>query len=239
MNEKLSHLNTDNNNLKNLTSSKIVFPLFEISELSCRFKDFSTLSNDCKIIIPTLISKYHQKYLTKNKGYNDITRIYTILWWASYWKWWDTWKWGHLGLDIATSKWTPVYAIADGEVIIAKTDLALWKIITIKHNINWNILFSNYWHLSEIFIKKWDKVNVGNKIWEVWSTGNSNWNHLHFQIDKDTPFHPYYYDYNKCPHSYFDIMEKGICFDELKKNTIDPIVFFEKYWTNINLYTDL
>jgi len=50
---------------------------------------------------------------------------------------------------------------------------------------------------------------------------------LHFQIDLDTPFHPYYYDYNKCPYSYYELSENGRCQSELLKNTIDPLLFLE------------
>jgi len=50
---------------------------------------------------------------------------------------------------------------------------------------------------------------------------------LHFQIDLDTPFHPYYYDYSKCPYSFSQISESDICFDELTTNTVDPLAFLE------------
>jgi len=40
-------------------------------------------------------------------------------------------------------------------------------------------------------------------------------------------YHPIYYDYNSCPYSYYDISEKWVCFDELEKITIDPLLFLE------------
>lgn len=89
-------------------------------------------------------------------------------------------------VDIATAKWTPVYAISEGTVIIASELNMLWNTVAIKHTINWKEVVSSYSHMSLIDAKKWDKVKAWTKIWEVWSTWNSTGNHLHFQIDIDT-----------------------------------------------------
>ncbi len=221
-------------------NDSIVFPLDEISKLNCRFDDFQKLSSNCKMKVLVLKSKDYSKYINKNGWYNDYTRLYTVLWWSSYKYWWDVWHWWHIWVDIATSKWTPVYAIADWEVKIAKSMLWLWNTISINHKIRGKFVSSNYGHLSKILVKKWQWVKAGEKIWEVWSTGNSTWNHLHFQIDLDTKFHPYYYWRKECPYSYYDITEKWVCFNELQKNTIDPIVFFETKWKvldKVKIYT--
>ena len=207
--------------------SEIVYPLQEISKLDCRFQDFDTLSSDCKQKLPVLKTKDYAKYAAKNGGYNDYTRLYTVLWWASYKYGWDVWHGGHIGTDIATAKGTPIYSMADGTVIHSKTDVALWKMVSIEHYIDGKKIVSNYAHMSEIIAKKWQKVKAGQLIWKVGSTGNSTGNHLHFQLDLDTPFHPYYYSYNNCPYSYYKITEDWVCFDELEKNTIDPLKFLE------------
>lgn len=210
-----------------VNSSDIIYPLKEISTLDCRFNDFADLTSGCKQNLPVLKTKDYNKYATKDWGYNDFTRIYTMLWWTSYKYGWDIWNGGHIWTDIATSKWTPVYAIADWKVIQAKNDISLWNYVSIEHTIKWKTIVSNYAHLSVIWVKAWSKIKVGDKIWEVWSTWNSTWNHLHFQIDLVTPFHPYYYDYNKCPFSYYEISENWVCNKELAKNTIDPLLFLE------------
>ncbi len=212
------------------SSLKIIYPLKQISKLECRFKDFKDLSASCKQDLPILKTKDYVKYASLNWGYNDFTRTYTMLSWASYKYGWDVWNGWHIWTDIATSKWTPVYSMADWKVIAAKTDVFLWKLISIEHTIRWKTIVSNYAHLSQIWVKVWNKVKVWTKIWEVWSTWNSTWNHLHFQIDLDTPFHPYYYDYNKCPYSYYELSENGRCQSELLKNTIDPLLFLETAW---------
>jgi len=218
-------------------SDKVIYPLKEISTLDCRFNDFIDLSSSCKQNLPILKTKDYKKYASEDWGYNDYTRIYTMLWWASYKYGWDVWNGGHIWTDIATAKWTPVYSIANWTVIHAKNDVFLWNFVSIQHTIRWKTIVSNYAHLSKIWVKVWDKVSVGNKIWEVWSTWNSTWNHLHFQIDLVTPFHPYYYDYNKCPFSYYELSENWACDEELAKNTIDPLLFLETQWAVLDNIT--
>jgi len=208
-------------------NNDIIYPLKQISKLKCRFEDFDTLSSDCKRDLPILKTKDYNKYIKENWGYNEFTRIYTVLWGSSYKYGWDKGYGGHTGVDIATAKWTPVYNIAEWTVIVAKTDPSRGKVVSIKHTIKWKEITSNYAHLSKINVKKWQKVKVGLKIWEVGSTGNSTGNHLHFQLDLKYSFHPYYYSWKACPYSYYKITESGICFDELATYTLDPLEFLE------------
>lgn len=212
------------------SKDELVFPLKQISKLECRFEEFDTLSSSCKQALPKLSPDDYNKYATKNGGYNDFTRIYTVLWGASYKYGWDVWNGWHQGTDIATAKGTPVYTIADGKVIEAWSDIAWGKYVSIEHTLDGKTFISNYAHLSEINVNKGQTVGVSDKIGEVWSTGNSTWNHLHFQIDLPSTSHPYYYDWNACPYSYYEITEKWVCFDELDKHTFDPLVFLESNW---------
>ena len=209
------------------SSDTVIYPIKEISKLECRFQDFDTLASNCKTTLPILYSKDYNKYAKQNNWYNDFTRIYTVLWGASYKYGWDVWSGGHQGTDIATAKGTPVYSIADWVVIESDSDVGWGNYVSIEHEINGKKVISNYAHLATRDVKKWDIVDVGDKIGGVWSTGNSTGNHLHFQIDLPSIFHPYYYDYKKCPYGYYEITEKGVCFDELQKNTYDPLVFLE------------
>ena len=209
------------------SKDELVFPLKEISKLECRFEDFDTLSSSCKQTLPKLTPDNYAKYASKNGGYNDFTRIYTVLWGSSYKYGWDVGNGGHQGTDIATAKGTPVYSIADWRVIEAWNDIAWGNYISVEHTLNGKTFISNYAHLSKLNVSKWESVDVGEKIWEVGSTGNSTWNHLHFQIDLPSAFHPYYYDWSACPYSYYEITEQGVCFDELDKNTFDPLAFLE------------
>jgi len=60
--------------------TKIIYPLSEISDLGCRFQKFSDLTSSCKQEFPVLKSKDYKKYAENNGGYNNYTRIYTVLW---------------------------------------------------------------------------------------------------------------------------------------------------------------
>ena len=219
--------------------SNIVFPLKTVAKLECRFNDFDTLWNDCLEDLPILKTSDYKKYATENDGYNKFTRRYTVLWWASYKYWWDVWYGWHMWVDIVTAKWTPVYATADWEVINAKTGSAEWNFVSIKHNINWKTIVSNYLHLSEYLVSKGQTVRAWDLIWRVWSTWNSTWNHLHFQIDTLTTFSPTYYRKEFCPHSYYEITETGACFDELERITIDPLLFLETNWAILNSHENI
>lgn len=208
-------------------SPKIVYPLQEVAKLECRYELFSDLDSKCKETLKILKTSDYQKYADQNDWYNEYTRRYSVLWWASYTYWWDVWNWWHMWVDIATAEWTPVYAMADWEVIIAQNKLEFWNLISIKHDINWKKIVSNYAHLSKIDVKVWEKINAWEKIWEVWSTWNSTWNHLHFQVDLQTKSSPTYYSYETCPYSYNDIINNWKCYSELQNLTVDPLEFLE------------
>jgi len=208
-------------------SDTVVYPLKEISKLECRFQDFDDLSSNCKQSLPILNTDDYVKYSKLNDGYNDYTRLYTVLWGSSYTYGWDVGHGGHIWTDIATAKGTPVYTIADGTVLYSKNDTALWNMVSVKHYINGKSIVSTYAHMSKLLVKAGDTLRAWDMIWKVWSTWNSTWNHLHLQIDLAAPFYPYYYDYNACPYSYYTISETGKCFSELEKHSIDPLLFLE------------
>lgn len=97
-------------------------------------------------------------------------------------------------MDIATAQGTPVQSIGDGE-IISSGWLAGWgNAVSIKHTLaDGKAIYSNYAHLSKTSVTKGTIVKAGTKIGEVGNTGNSEGNHLHFQIDTSNQAHPYYY----------------------------------------------
>ncbi len=224
-----------NPNMARGDSEKIVYPLKEVSSLNCRYQKFSELSSDCKEDLQILHTRDYKKYAENSGWYNDYTRRYTVLWWASYKYGWDQWNGWHMWTDIATSEWTPVYAMADWEVIIAEKQIEFWNLVSIKHKINWKTIVSDYGHLSLISVESWDKVLAWDKIWEVWSTWNSTWNHLHFQIDlPSSQYYPAYYSYKTCPYTYNEISESPVCFEELQRITVDPLAFLETSGSILN-----
>jgi len=217
-------------NTTNATINKVIYPLKQVAKLNNRFIDYNNLKSSEKQNFPILNTKDYSKFIKKDWWFNEYTRRYTELWWASYKYGWDVWFGWHEGTDIVSSKWTPVYSIADWKVIVAKKALWWGYVVTVEHFMYWKKVFSNYAHMSKISVKKWQIIKAWIKVWEVWSTWNSTWNHLHLQIDLDTPFHPYYYSRKTCPYSYREITEKWVCFDDLTANTIDPLLFIETNW---------
>ncbi len=215
-------------------SQEIMYPLQQVAKLECRYEKFADLDSKCKENLKILKTDDYQKYADLNEWYNEYTRRYTVLRWSSYTYWWDLWNWWHMWVDIATSEWTPVYAMADWEIIIAQNKLEFWNLISIKHEINWKKVVSNYAHLSKIDVKVWEEIKAWDKIWEVWSTWNSTWNHLHFQIDVTTKSSPAYYSYDTCPYSYNDIVNNWKCFQDLQNLTVDPLAFLETSGTILN-----
>lgn len=208
-------------------NAELVYPIAEMSKVDCRFSDFSTLSNECKMELPILKTSDYTKY--KN-DYSLYRRVYTILWWSTYNYGWDVWNGWHQWVDIATSKWTPVYSITDWKVVQAWFLAWRGNNVKIEHMVNWRKIYSNYSHLSAINVSLWDNVKTKTKIWEVWSTWNSFWNHLHFQIDLATSGSGPRYRSNCMEKNYDKIVNSDVCFSQLNNNTIDPLLFLETGW---------
>lgn len=87
----------------------------------------------------------------------------------------------HSGIDVAANKGTDICAAIGGEVITASTDTAYGKYIMIKTD----NMVTLYAHCSELKVKKGQKVNQGEVIAKVGSTGWSTGPHLHFEIRLD------------------------------------------------------
>ena len=85
----------------------------------------------------------------------------------------------HTGLDIASKKGTTIKATASGTVIFAATSGSYGKLVKIDHG---NNVQTWYGHCNTINTKVGTKVEAGDKIATVGSTGNSTGPHLHFEI---------------------------------------------------------
>ena len=87
----------------------------------------------------------------------------------------------HLGLDIAAPKGTPVVATADGVVALAHADMFFTGgTVIIDHGLGVNSIYS---HLSEISVKRGDRVAQGAPIGAVGSTGRSTGPHLDWRVN--------------------------------------------------------
>ncbi len=88
----------------------------------------------------------------------------------------------HPGLDFKGRKGDPVKSTADGRVVIAGWFQGYGKCVKIKHKNNLETL---YGHLSKINVKVGQKVNTGQIVGRVGSTGDSTGNHLHYEVRKN------------------------------------------------------
>jgi LysM repeat protein len=89
---------------------------------------------------------------------------------------------GYNGVDLATYVGAPIFASAEGDVIVAmKTGWngGYGKYIVISHSNNTQTLYA---HASETLVNPGDHVVRGQIIGLVGSTGKSTGSHLHFEI---------------------------------------------------------
>ena len=87
----------------------------------------------------------------------------------------------HYGIDIANIEGTEVISPSDGVIVLAEKDLFFsGGTIIISHGMG---LTSSLLHLSEIFVSVGDKVNIGEKIGRVGSTGRSTGPHLDWRME--------------------------------------------------------
>lgn len=90
---------------------------------------------------------------------------------------------GHYGIDIGAPKGTNIFAADGGVVVYVKYGKTSYGYeIVIDHG---NSYETRYGHCSKILVKVGDKVEKGDVIGQVGSTGNSTGNHCHFEIIKD------------------------------------------------------
>lgn len=100
----------------------------------------------------------------------------------------------HKGLDISTSKLSPILAPADGVVSSVRWDHGYGKILTINHDYG---LKTRYAHLEESLVKKGQYVKRGQKIALVGNTGRTTGPHLHYEVHLNgAPVNPLRYILN-------------------------------------------
>lgn len=85
----------------------------------------------------------------------------------------------HTGLDIATSTGTPIKVVASGTVTCATNKGAYGNIVKVNHG---NGVETWYAHTSKMYVTEGQKVEAGEVIATVGSTGNSTGPHLHLEI---------------------------------------------------------
>ncbi|MCE5300887.1 MAG: M23 family metallopeptidase [Spirochaetia bacterium] len=88
--------------------------------------------------------------------------------------------WRHKGLDLAAPKGTKVHASNNGTVMTASTTKMYGIIVIIDHGAG---IYTMYFHLNRVFVKKGMNVKKGDIIAEVGNTGISTGPHLHWQVN--------------------------------------------------------
>lgn len=92
------------------------------------------------------------------------------------------WRWGrmHNGIDIAAPIGTPIYAAASGEVIYAGWHAyGFGNLVKVRH---YDGSITLYAHNNRILVHRGQRVEQGEQISEMGSTGYSTGPHLHFEI---------------------------------------------------------
>lgn len=85
----------------------------------------------------------------------------------------------HRGIDIANKTGTPIYAAAEGEVVLTGYDKEYGKIIKIRHDDKFE---TRYGHLHTFKVAIGDQVRKGQIIALMGSTGMSTGPHLHYEV---------------------------------------------------------
>lgn len=94
----------------------------------------------------------------------------------------------HTGIDIRVPLDTPVYAMADGIVIISESYPNYGNLIGIDHGCG---IISLYAHNSKLLVLEGEWVKKGQMITRSGSTGYSTGPHLHFEVRKNgKPINP-------------------------------------------------
>lgn len=88
----------------------------------------------------------------------------------------------HTGIDLAAGYGSSIYAFAEGTVADAAYDNSYGYYVKLLHEDNFVTIYA---HCSSLCVEAGDKVETGEKIALVGSTGDSTGNHLHFEMRKD------------------------------------------------------
>jgi murein DD-endopeptidase MepM/ murein hydrolase activator NlpD len=88
----------------------------------------------------------------------------------------------HPGFDLAAKAGTPVAAAAGGTVSHAGPAGTYGNLVTVRHD---NGFETRYAHLSAVTVKAGDRVEAGQQLGNVGTTGYSTGPHLHFELRHD------------------------------------------------------
>jgi len=113
----------------------------------------------------------------------------------------------HAGLDFSAPQGTPIYATADGVVTTAgNTSNGYGNHVVINHGYGYETL---YGHMVRVKTRPGARVNRGDLIGYVGSTGKSTGPHCHYEVHKNgQKLDPVYFFYNDLSPQQFDQLLK-------------------------------
>lgn len=85
----------------------------------------------------------------------------------------------HYGIDLATTGGEDILAVKSGTVVLSAYKGSYGNLVIIEHEDGYK---TYYTHCSRLNVNQGEKVNQGDVIAQVGSTGNSTGPHLHFEI---------------------------------------------------------
>ncbi|MFP3014688.1 MAG: murein DD-endopeptidase MepM [Arsenophonus sp.] len=85
----------------------------------------------------------------------------------------------HQGVDFSMPVGTPILAVGDGEVIVAKYSGVAGNFIAIRHGRQYT---TRYMHLRKLLVKVGQKVKISQRIALSGNTGRTTGPHLHYEL---------------------------------------------------------
>lgn len=185
---------------KNLSGR--LYSLFEILGISYQEDALGQLSQDQESLVSGLdniearmgnISNYIQNF---KKTFSEIPSIFPLV----TRKYWFTSPFGqrvhpisgrievHPAIDIAAFPFTPIQAVADGEVQYASWRGGYGLVVALNHKHGFS---TRYAHMARMAVSSGQKVKKGQIIGFVGTTGVSTGYHVHFEVRiNDEPINP-------------------------------------------------
>jgi murein DD-endopeptidase MepM/ murein hydrolase activator NlpD len=115
----------------------------------------------------------------------------------------------HAGMDFVAETGTPIYATGNGVVIASSYEAGGYgNCVRIRHGFGYETVYA---HLMSMSVRVGMRVNRGQKIGLVGSTGKSTGPHLHYEvIHKGQPVNPVYFYYSDIsPDEYSKLVEQS------------------------------
>lgn len=88
----------------------------------------------------------------------------------------------HEGLDISNSRWTPIFATANGIVTTCNLNGNFGNLVVLDHG---NGYATKYGHLTKIMVEKGQLVKRYGLIGYMGNTGRATGIHLHYEVHRD------------------------------------------------------